>query len=237
MSDVLLEVVVLHAADAQAAQAGGADRLAVVGADALSPAPNIVSSVVRASSLPVRPLLRSGDAPSTSGVELTRLVALAESYLAAGAEGVACGFLDRDLEVDAEAMRVVAEAVAPAPLTFTAAVDISLDRARSWRRIVELPGVDAVLTAGSALGVEAGLEQLRAEATDPRMRALIMAGGGLQAEHVPWLVHAGVRSFSVGAEVRPGGSWTKAYTDAAFVRSWRLLVDHALARIAVEPGA
>ena len=94
-----------------------------------------------------------------------------------------------------------------------------------------------MLTAGSALGVEAGLEQLRAEATDPRMRALIMAGGSLQAEHVPWLVHAGVRSFSVGAEVRPGGSWTKAYADPAFVRSWRLLVDHALARIAVEPGA
>jgi copper homeostasis protein len=236
MSDVLLEVVALHADDAKAAQEGGADRLAVVGADGLSPSTTTVSSVARSTDLPVRALLRLDDRLSTHGAELTRLVALAESYLAAGAEGVACGFLDRDLEVDAEAMRVVAEAVAPAPVTFSSAVDSSLDRTRAWRRIVSLPGVDAVLTAGSTLGVEAGLEQLRAEAADPRMRSLMMVGGGLLAEHVPWLVRVGVRSFHLGAEVRLGGSWTKAYADPAFVRSWRLLVDHALARTA-EPGA
>jgi copper homeostasis protein len=232
MSDVLLEVVALHADDAQAAQEGGADRLEVVGADGLSPATTTVSSVVRCTDLPVRVLLRGEALPSTHGVELTRLVALAESYFAAGAEGVSCGFLDRDLEVDVGAMRVVADAVAPAPVTFSSALDAVLDRERSWRRILTLPGVDAVLTAGSAQGVEAGLDQLRAEAADPRVRSLMMVGEGLIAEHVPWLVHAGIRSFHLGTEARPGGSWTKAYVDAGFVRSWRLLVDHALARAA-----
>jgi copper homeostasis protein len=236
MSDVLLEVVVLHADDAQAAQAGGADRLVVAGADGLSPATTAVSSVVRSTDLPVRALLRLDDRPSTHGVELTRIVALAESFVAAGAEGTACGFLDRDLEVDTEAMRVLAEAVAPAPMTFTAALDFTLDRKRSWAHILQIPAVDAVLTAGSSQGVDAGLDQLRAEAADPRMRAVMMAGGALRAEHVPWLVQVGVRSFHLGTEVRPGGSWTKAYVDAGFVRSWRLLVDHALAR-AAEPGA
>lgn len=234
MSDVLLEVAVLHADDAHAAQEGGADRLAVVGADGLSPATTAVSSVVRATDVSVRALLRLDARPSTHGAQLTRLVALAESYVAAGAEGVVCGFLDRDLEVDAEAMRVVVEAVAPAPVTFSSAIDSSLDRERSWRRILALPSVDAVLTAGSTLGVTAGLEQLRQEAADPQLRPVLMAGGDLMAEHVPWLVAAGVRSFSLGAEVRPGGSWTKAYTDAGFVRSWRLLVDHALARTAAR---
>jgi copper homeostasis protein len=231
MSDVLLEVVALHAADANAAQEGGADRLQVVGGDGLAPATTTVSSVVRATDLPVRVLLRLEDVPSTSGVQLTRLVSLAESYFAAGAEGVACGFLDRDLEVDVGAMRVVAEAVAPAPVTFAAALDAVLDRGRSWRQVLTLPGVDAVLTAGSSQGVEAGLEQLRSEASDPRVRSLMMVGGDrLLAEHVPWLVHVGIRSFHLGPEVRPGGSWSKAYVDAGFVRSWRLLVDHALAR-------
>ena len=236
MSDVLLEVVVLHADDAQAAHEGGADRLVVAGADGLSPATTAVSSVVRSTDLPVRALLRLDDRPSTHGAELTRIVALAESFVGAGAEGMACGFLDRDLEVDAEAMRVVAEVVAPAPITFSAALDYTLDRKRSWDRILTIPAVDAVLTAGSSQGVEAGLEQLRAEAADPRTRAVMMAGGALRAEHVPWLVQAGVRSFHLGTEVRPGGSWTKAYVDAGFVRSWRLLVDHALARVG-EPGA
>ena len=79
MSDVLLEVVVLHADDAQAAHEGGADRLVVAGADGLSPATTTVSSVVRSTDLPVRALLRLDDRPSTHGAELTRIVALAEA--------------------------------------------------------------------------------------------------------------------------------------------------------------
>ena len=55
-----------------------------------------------------------------------------------------------------------------------------------------------------------------------------MAGGGLAADHVPWLARAGVSKFHVGSKVRPGGSW-KAYVDAALVRSWRTLVDDAVA--------
>jgi copper homeostasis protein len=234
MSDVLLEVVALHADDAHAAQEGGADRLEVAGADGLAPATTTVSSVVRATDLPVRVALRLDAQPSTHGEQLARLVSLAESYLAAGAEGFACGFLDRDLEIDVEAMRVVAEAVAPAPITFSSAMDAVLDRHRSWQRVRLLPGVDAVLTAGSVQGVEAGLDQLRLEADDRAVRALVLVGGGLVAEHVPWLVRAGIRSFHLGPEARPGGSWTRASVDAGFVRSWRLLVDHALARLA-EP--
>ena len=55
------------------------------------------------------------------------------------------------------------------------------------------------------------------------------SGGGLLAEHVPWLVRAGVRAFHVDEQVRPGGS-RKAYVDAALTRSWRLLLDDATAR-------
>jgi len=235
MSDVLLEVVALHADDAKAAHEGGADRLEVVGADGMAPATIAVSAVVRATDLPVRVRLRLDERLSTHGVELTRLVELAESYLAVGAEGVACGFLDRDLEVDAEAMRVVGEALAPAPVTFSAGMDAVLDRERAWRRITGLPGVDAVLTAGSSQGVDAGLDTLQSEASDPAVRALLMVGGGLLSEQVPWLVRAGVRSFHLDTEVRPGGSWPRTYVDADFVRSWRLLVDHALSR-AAEPA-
>ena len=42
--------------------------------------------------------------------------------------------------------------------------------------------------------------------------------------------HRGVRAFHVGRQVRPGGS-VKAYVDAGYVRSWRTLVDDAMARI------
>ena len=67
----------------------------------------------------------------------------------------------------------------------------------------------------------------RAEAS-PAVAALLMAAGGLRGEHVPWLVRAGVRQFQVAGSVRPGGSWTKAYVDAAHVRAWRMLLDDAV---------
>ena len=51
-----------------------------------------------------------------------------------------------------------------------------------------------------------------------------MPGGGLAAEHVPWLLKAGVRQLHLGDQVRPGGS-AKAYVDAGYVRSWRSMVD------------
>ena len=53
---------------------------------------------------------------------------------------------------------------------------------------------------------------------------LLMPGGGLQAEMVPWFMRAGVTRFHLGDQVRPGGT-DKADVDAAHVRSWRLLVD------------
>ena len=64
----------------------------------------------------------------------------------------------------------------------------------------------------------------------PRLHGpvLVLAGGGLRGEHVPWLSRAGVRQFHVGSTVRPGGSWTKSYVDPAHVRSWRMLLDDAV---------
>ena len=79
--------------------------------------------------------------------------------------------------------------------------------------------------------MDVGYDDLLATAaSDPLIAARLMPGGGLAAEHVPWLVREGVRAFHVGRQVRPGGS-AKAYVDAGYVRSWRTLVDDAMARI------
>ena len=92
-------------------------------------------------------------------------------------------------------------------------------------QLLGLPGLDQVLTAGSPRGIEYGLDDLiaRAEA-NPRVAELIMAGGGLRPEHVPWLYQAGVQAFHIGSPARPQGSW-KAWIDADLVRSWRDLLD------------
>ena len=98
-------------------------------------------------------------------------------------------------------------------------------------RCVGLPGLVHVRSAGSPRGMGEGYDDLLATAeSDPAIAALLMPGGGLLAEHVPWLVRTGVRAFHVDAQVRPGGS-CKAYVDAGLTRSWRLLLDDAMERI------
>lgn len=85
-----------------------------------------------------------------------------------------------------------------------------------------------MLTAGSARDVEHGLNDLLARAKgDPWAASVIVAGGGLHPDHVPWLARAGVRAFHIGSPARPGGSY-KAYVDPDLVRSWRTLIDDEL---------
>jgi len=228
----LLEVIALHAADAERAEAGGADRLEIVQTmdfGGLSPSPALVGQIRRATTLPIRVMLRLREGFGTDGGEVVRLQGLISSYRSVGADGVVLGFLNAHTEVDAG---VVAEIVGEPDFgwTFHRAVDSCMSTDRAWRTLRSLPGLDQVLTAGSARGVSEGLDELvvRAQA-DEAARKLIMAGGGLLPEHVPWLARAGVRAFHIGSTARPLGSW-KAYLDADLVYAWRTLIDDAVQR-------
>jgi copper homeostasis protein len=234
----LLEVVVLHPRDVPGADEGGADRVFVVddvAAGGLSVEPGTVSAVCKETDLPVRAMLRLNDSYTTTGGELTRLVGLAEDYLAVGAEGVSFGFLDADLNVDLDVCAHLVHALDGVPWTFHRAIDASLETTLAWRRLRGLRGLDAVLSAGSPQGMGTGHEELTDRAvSDPEVARLLMAGGGLRGEHVPWLVRAGVRQFQVASSVRPGASW-KSHVEAGHVRAWRMLLDDASDRAAGRP--
>jgi copper homeostasis protein len=229
MPGVVLEVAVDDPRDVAGAAGGGADRLhvAVPGPTCgLSPEPSLVSAISRESDLPVFVLLRLNDSWSTTGGEFARLVGLGEDYLACGATGVAFGFLDADLEIDTETCHLLLARLPRVPWTFTRAIDSSLDPRRSWRRLLGLPDLVAVRSAGSPRGMGAGYDDLLATIT-PENAPVVMPGGGLAPEHVPWLLQAGVRQLHLGGQVRPGGS-AKAYVDAGYVRSWRSMADDVL---------
>jgi copper homeostasis protein len=223
----VLEVTVHHARDVAGAQEGGADRL-FLERDGLSPHLAEASAVLRGTDLPVRVVLRLGDGWTTTGGEFHRLVGLAEEYLSLGAQGVAFGFLDADLEVDVDTCAALASSLPGVPWTFHRAVDDCLDSRRAWRRLAALPGLDAVHASGSPQGMAVGYEDLLDLAAEPAYARLMQPGRGLLPEHVPWLVRAGVGMFLLREQARPGGS-EKAYVDAGHVRSWRLLLDDRLA--------
>lgn len=228
----ILELIALGPGDAAGAVAGGADRLEVVAdmdADGLTPAVDTVRELKGECDLPLRVMLRANDGFSTSGSELTRLQGAAHQLADAGADGFVLGFLGPTVEIDVDATVALVDELGGRPWTFHRAVDHALDHDRAWNVLPGLPGIDSVLTAGSPRGVAAGLDDLCGRAANSQVAAeLIMAGGGLVADHVPWLARAGVRKFHVGSRVRPGGSW-RAYIDTELVRSWRTLVDDAVA--------
>lgn len=235
MDQALLEVAVRGPGDVAGADEGGADRLHLADEADRSPEPATVSTVCRETDLPVFVLLRLNDSWTTTGGELTRLAGLAEDYLGCGAAGVSFGFLDSDLEVDVEVCAHLADRLPGVPWTFHRAIDSALDAERSWARMLDLPGLVAVRSAGSPQGLSVGYDDLLGLASRaPRVARLLMPGGGLLGEHVPWFARAGVRAFHLGPQARPGGTW-KAWVDAGHVRSWRLLVDDAVMR-AAGPG-
>lgn len=231
MGEVLLEVDVRHQRDVPGAQEGGADRLHLAAEAGFSPEPALLSGVLRETDLPVHVALRLNDSRTTTGGELARLVGLGHEYLALGAAGVSFGFLDADLEVDVEVCSHLAESLPDVSWTFSSAIDAVLDARRAWRRLLDLPGLTGVRSAGSPQGMAVGYDDLLAIAeSDPAIARLLMPGQGLLAEHVPWLVRAGVRQFHLDTQARPGATY-KSYVDAGHVRSWRLLLDDALARV------
>ncbi|EST39518.1 hypothetical protein N566_01540, partial [Streptomycetaceae bacterium MP113-05] len=150
----MLEVIALDAADARAARDGGADRLELVtdmAADGLTPSRATLAAVRAAIDLPVRVMLRAADGFSAGGPEgIEALCAQAEVLRAEGAEEFVQGFLDDSGQPDIDAVGALLAATGGCPWTFHRAVDRAADRDGLRKRLAELPGPDAILTAGSA---------------------------------------------------------------------------------------
>ena len=136
----MLEVIALHPADAERAEAGGADRVEVCGSlddGGMSPTPQLVSQVRRATSIQVRVMVRLLEGFGTDGGEAIRLRGLMASYADAGADGMVLGFLNGLGDVDAG---VCTELVGDAawPWTFHRAIDACLESDRAWATLASV---------------------------------------------------------------------------------------------------
>jgi copper homeostasis protein len=226
----VLEVIALNAEDAVAAQSGGADRLELVtdmAADGLTPPVETFAAIRAAVDIPLRVMLRAADGfAAGTPADVDALVADARALRAAGADEFVIGFLDGDGSVDLVTVeRLVAE-LDGCRWTFHRAIDRAAERDAARKQLADLPGLDTYLTAGSAEGVDAGLETLLAEAVlagSPGYGAEILVGGGLRLDHLPALRAGGINAFHIGGAARPEG-WSKPVSAAA-VREWRGVLD------------
>lgn len=208
---MLLEVIVTGPEDAEAATAGGADRLELVGEPergGMTPSPSVVRSVLAATGLPVRVMVRRREAHILAGSEIDELVRDVDALDAAE---LVCGAARPDGMPDIDALAPVVEAIAGRPWTFHRAIDGAPDLPAAARDVLALPGCDQVLTAGDPSGVEAGVRRLRellAKTAAPADAVLV--GGGVTEENLGDVLAAGAHHVHVGRSVRREGAWSGA---------------------------
>ena len=136
-----------------------------------------------------RPTCRSGWCCAPATDHFPRLVVLGETFLELGAQGLAFGFLDRDLEIDRASCAEMCAELGGVPWIFHG-FDAALDADHAWRDVLGAARAGLGRSpAGSTRGLAHGADELIARASrDPRVAALVTAGGGLTPEQVPWLV-------------------------------------------------
>lgn len=219
----MLEVIALTAADAYAAEQGGADRLELVSridTGGLTPSLEQFAAIRDVVDLPLRVMLRTNAGFGLSERELDLLVRQSHDLRVAGADQFVFGFLDESHELDLEAIAVLMSATDPAPWTLHHAFDHARDAESAWETARTLVRLDYVLSGGIRGDLGQGRETLCRrsgwQSSGPRW----LAGGGLTFDLVAPLAGAGIGAFHIGRAARHNASWGQPVSTDA-VRQWR----------------
>lgn len=181
----ILEICVDSYDSAQAAVAGGADRLelcAALSVGGLTPYPELLADIRSFSDIPVRCLMRprAGDFLYTRQ-EISMMARQMEVLGKLGASGFVIGCLTPEGEL--APMEELMEAAGGLPLTLHRCIDVSRDPENTYRRAAQL-GFDTVLTSGGAANATAGMDTiarlvaLREEIAGPE----VLIGAGVNAQ-------------------------------------------------------
>lgn len=214
----MLEVCVETFDEAASAARAGAARLEVcacMSEAGTTPSIGLVSAILELVDLPtfvmIRP--RGGDF-AFNGSELDVMRRDIVAMKRAGAHGIVSGVLDETLAINAEATKMLLDAADPLPFTFHRAFDLSPELERALAVLRRL-GVHRVLTSGGAskaiVGADA-IARLARQAGDTMM----LAGGGVRADHVAELVRVSAVREVHARPTRPRSSSAEAKRDIRF---------------------
>ena len=159
----ILEVCVDSLASAQAAIAGGADRLELCSALAvggLTPYAELLQQIRAQSHIKIRCLIRprAGDF-LYSREEIRMMAAQIEHLRTLGADGFVIGCLDADGNLDTKAMAPLMKAAQGAGITLHRCIDVSRTPTETYLAAGSL-GIDTVLTSGAAGSCLQGIETI-----------------------------------------------------------------------------
>jgi len=199
----VLEVIACSAADAVAAQRGGAGRLEVVRAleaGGLTPPISLVKEIAAAVSIPVRVILRENDGFGIADrEELTRLCDSAGELARLDIDGIVLGFL-RGRDLDLAAVKQILACAPHSKATFHRAFEELDDPQAAVAMLKAVPQFDRILVSPARVR---GLKQL-VETAAPEL--IVVAGGGIDRAAIRKLREsAAICEFHVGRAARRDG--------------------------------
>jgi copper homeostasis protein len=203
---ILLEVIVQSVADAEEAEAGGADRLEVVREierDGLTPPLDLVRSIIAATSLPLRVMIRESEGFGITGPrELIALQRAFADFADLGVHGAVVGFA-RDGALDLDLITSVL-AVAPGlPVTLHRAFDSVQDPEAAIEAALTFPQIDRILTSGSSAAWTDRCERLAGWSRRAGPRITLLPGGGVDEQALQVLTRCeGITEAHIGKAAR-----------------------------------
>jgi copper homeostasis protein len=209
MKNFLFELCAENLEAAQAAEAGGADRIELcsqLSIGGVTPDADLIAAAVEALSIPVHVLirLRGGDFVF-SAAEFAQMRHQIEQVRRVGAAGVAIGVLFPNARVDVERSRELVKLARPMSVTFHRAFDEAADLSQALEDVIQT-GADCLLTSGGAPDVLAGSESIARLHKQAHGRLTIMAGGGLQLANLAEVVRRTGISYLHGSLTRKIGT-------------------------------
>lgn len=235
----ILEVIVCSVADAVEAERGGADRLEIVrdlDRGGLTPDLNLVRSIQRTVSLPLRVIVRENEDYSFPGEEaFDRLCAIAFELQQIGVDGLVAGFLSNG-NIDIETMLKLMNAAPRLRATFHHAFDETKDPLNAVAQLKNIGQIDRILSRGGSGDISeraSRLDLYRQLALD---EIVILAGGGLDEAAIRFLrAHTAIHEFHVGRAARVPPSNNGAVRANLVEQLRRLLLDGPQPDVKIQP--
>lgn len=216
---MLLEVCCGDYESAQAAAAGGAQRVelcAALATDGLTPSAGLIAAVRRIPNLRLHVLIRPREGNfvySDAEFEIMREDILMAQRL--GADGVVIGALTPEGDIDVEHCQALVEAAKGMQVTFHRAFDQCREPQRALEQIIAL-GCHRLLTSGQAATAEAGTALLLQLVQQAGERLIILPGAGVNAQNARAILDAtGAREIHGSLRSLQGG---RMVTDAQMVK-------------------
>ena len=182
----LLEVCTGNLASVIAAVKGGAERIELCSAlslDGLTPSIGLLKYVRQTyPQLKIHVLIRSCEGGFVYSKDDLETMLLDIHEASAYADGIVCGALTPDGDIDTEALRLMVEASEGKPFTFHRAFDKCRNPQEALEQIIDA-GCKRILTSGQQPSAEQGIPLLHELNKQANGRIIIMPGGGVNEKN------------------------------------------------------